>query len=153
MIASELINRIARSYRSLAKESPQLMRNMIPDFSNKEFVKLLLAGWNSGYSRAKYGGVQYVARWLAKRGIPVTHDNVFIYAGDAGASKWLRGDENTDAARKRRWQRGVASLYFKQPDYSAKPPKNLYAVRGSISLPLIVLMGIVGLFVVLGGLL
>jgi len=124
MIASELINRIARNYRDLAKENPAMMQNMIPNFRNKEFVKLLLAGWNSGYSRA--GGVQRVARFLAKKGIPVTHDAVFANAAKAGATKFLQasvpGKPGEHARIKQRWQRGVASLYFRMDDFTTKPP-------------------------------
>ena len=124
MIASELINRIARAYMNLSRENPTLMKNMVPDFENKEFVKLLLAGWNSGYSRA--GGVQRVARYLANRGVPVTHDAVFANAAKAGATKFLHasvpGKAGAHARLKQRWQRGVASLYFRMNDYTSKPP-------------------------------
>ncbi len=81
---------------------------MQTDFGNPEFVKLLLAGHNSGYSEA--GGVGRVASYLEQRGIPVTHDNVFKYASAAGATVHL---QNT---AKQRWQREVAALYFAQPD-------------------------------------
>lgn len=124
MIASDLINRIAKAYGKLAKENPILMRNMIPNFQNKEFVKLLLAGWNSGYSLG--GGVQRVARYLAKRGIPVTHDSVFANALNAGATKFLQasvpGKAGEHARLKQRWQRGVAALYFRMSDFGENPP-------------------------------
>jgi len=124
MIASDLINRIAKAYAKLYEENPKMMRNMFPDFKNKEFVKLLLAGWNSGYSKA--GGVQRVARYLAKNGIPVTHDAVFANAAKAGATKFLRasvpGKAGEHARIKQRWQRGVAAKYFRMSDYTSSPP-------------------------------
>jgi soluble lytic murein transglycosylase-like protein len=104
-IATDLLNRIAGQYTK--HPDP----NMKPDWSNPEFVKLLVAGWNSGYSEA--GGVGRVARYLRERGIPVTHDNVFRYASAAGATKHLQNPG------RQRWQRSVADLYFRQPDAPA----------------------------------
>lgn len=101
-IAADLLNRIAKAY---AKHSDP---NMKPDWSNPEFVKLLTAGWNSGYSEA--AGVGHVASWLEAHGIPVTHDNVFQYAGQAGGTVHLQNGS------KQTWQRSVADLYFAQPD-------------------------------------
>jgi len=101
-IAADLINRIAVAFDK--HPSP----NMKIDWTNPEFVKLVLAGWNSGYSEA--GGVGKVASYLEARGIPVTHDNVFAHAGAAGATVHLQN------LAKQRWQRGVADLYFAQPD-------------------------------------
>lgn len=138
-VASELINRIARNYKDLANENPALMHNMIPNFQNKEFVKLLLAGWNSGYSRA--GGVQRVARFLAKNGIPVTHDSVFANANRAGATKFLRasvpGKSGEHARIKQRWQRGVAARFFRMSDFTPRPPKgdDLLVIAPSTTTP------------------
>lgn len=104
-VATDLLNRISKAY---AKHPDP---NMKPDWSNPEFVKLLVAGWNSGYSEG--GGVGKVARYLEGRGIPVTHDNVFKYAGAAGATKHLQ------TSGRQNWQRSVADLYFHQPDAPA----------------------------------
>jgi hypothetical protein len=98
MIAADLLNRIVLAYR----KHPHW--NMRANWSNPEFVKLVTAGWNSGYSEA--AGVGRVARWLEENQIPVTHDNVFRYAAQAGGTKHL---SNT---AKQRWQRSVADLYF-----------------------------------------
>jgi len=102
MIAAELLNRIVSFYGKHA--DPNLQEN----WRNPEFVKLHTAGWNAGYSEG--GGVQKVARYLAERGIPVTHDNVFRYAADAGAVVYLQRPE------RQVWQRSVADLYYLQPD-------------------------------------
>ncbi len=101
-IAADLLLRIAKAY------SKHPSQNMQPNFGNPEFVKLLLAGWNSGYSEG--GGVGKVASYLEARGIPVTHDNVFAYADQAGATEYLQN------SAKQNWQRGVANLYYAQPD-------------------------------------
>lgn len=98
MMAGDLLRRIEHAY------SKHPDPNMKPDWSNPEFVKLVLAGWNSGYSEG--GGVGKVASWLEARGMPVTHDNVFRYAGKVGATTQLQRPE------KAAWQRGVAHLYF-----------------------------------------
>lgn len=104
-IATDLLNRIANA---MDKHTDP---NMRWDPTNPEAVKLLLAGWNSGYSEAY--GLGRVASFLEKRGIPVTHENVFTYAKLAGATRFLQR-ELFD--KKRRWQAGVANLYFRQPD-------------------------------------
>jgi len=99
MIAAELLNRMVRAYGK--HPDP----NMHEDWNNPEFVALMLAGWNSGYSEA--GGVGKVARYLEAKGIPVTHHNVFTYAGRAGATK------NLQNPAKERWQRSVVELFYK----------------------------------------
>lgn len=98
-MAGDLLRNIVRGY------SKHPDRNMREDWSNPEFVKLVLAGWNSGYSEG--GGVGKIASWLEARGIPVTHDAVFHYAPSAAPNTAYLF---TDA--KRRWQAGVADLYF-----------------------------------------
>ena len=101
-IAADLLNRIVVAFGM--HPSPNLQE----DWSNPEFVKLVTAGWNSGYSEA--GGVGRVADYLEQRGMPVTHDNVFRYADAARATQHLSNPA------KQSWQRGVAALYFAQPD-------------------------------------
>ena len=101
-IASELLKRIGDNYHRFHPHTPNMQR----DFSNPEYVKLLLAGWNSGYSEA--GGVGKVAKFLENSGIPVTHDNVFAFAGAAGAALTLQN------SAKQRWQRDVADLFYKE---------------------------------------
>lgn len=82
--------------------------NMKKDWGNPEFVNLVLAGWNSGYSEG--GGVGKVASYLESRGVPVTHDNVFKFAAAAGATSQLQ------KPGKQAWQKSVTDLYFRQPD-------------------------------------
>lgn len=101
-VGSDLLNRIVIA---LGKHPD---RNLKANWANPEFVKLMLASWNSGYSEA--AGVGRVARYLEERKIPVTHDAVFQYAGAAGATRHLSN------IKKRDWQRSVAALYFAQPD-------------------------------------
>lgn len=100
-IGADLLRRIVRSYQD------HRHGNMREDWSNPEFVKLVLAGWNSGYSNG--GGVGRVVSYLLARGLPVTHDQVFQNAAAAGATSHLQN------LAKRDWQRGVAALYFQQP--------------------------------------
>lgn len=101
-LASELLNRIVKQYGA----HPD--KNLKEDWANPEFVKLVTAGWNSGYSEK--AGVGRVASHLEARGIPVTHDNVFQHAAEAGATRHLQN------STKYTWQRSVADLYFGQPD-------------------------------------
>lgn len=108
-IASDTLNRIVVA---MGKHPD---RNMRWDPTNPETVKLLLAGWNSGYSEA--AGLGKVAKYLEQRGIPVTHENVFTHAKAAGATKYLQREQYD---QKRRWQASVADLYFQQPDAPKK---------------------------------
>jgi hypothetical protein len=99
-IASDLLNRIVVAYGK--HRDPNLQEN----WHNPEFVALVTAGWNSGYSEA--AGVGHVASYLEARGIPVTHDNVFRYAGAAGGTKHLQNDA------KRTWQKSVVDLFYRE---------------------------------------
>lgn len=111
-IASDLLNRIIAGY---AKHPD---KNLKLNWNNPEFVKLLVAGWNSGYSEG--GGVGRVASYLEARGIPVTHDNVFKYASAAGATQYLQSNLNPT---RQPWQRSVADLFYKQPDFKQSVQK------------------------------
>lgn len=101
-IVTDLLNRIVTAY------GKHPSANMQEDWTNPEFVNLITAGWNSGYSEA--AGVGHVASWLEAHGIPVTHDAVFEYAGPAAGTRHLQND------KKRSWQKTVTELYFAQPD-------------------------------------
>ena len=101
MMATDLLNRIQTAY------SKHKDPNMKPDWSNPEYVKLLTAGWNAGYSEA--AGVGKVASWLEARNIPVTHDNVYKYAAQAGGIRFLRISEQP---HRREWHRSVANLFY-----------------------------------------
>jgi hypothetical protein len=114
-IAADLLNRIVVAFR----KHPD--RNMQPNWRNPEFVKLLTAGWNSGYSEA--AGVGHVASWLEEQGVPVTHDNVFRYAAAAG------GHWTLQRTAKQEWQRSVAALYF--TELGVKDPGGPLVARSS----------------------
>jgi hypothetical protein len=101
-MATRTLRRIVKSYNTFHSGT----KNMREDWSNPEYVKLVLAGWNSGYSEG--GGVGRVAKFLEARNIPVTHDNVFKYASASGATKHLSN------STKLNWQRGVAVLFYEE---------------------------------------
>lgn len=108
-IAMQTINRIVKAYDSWSGRYN--IPNLKQDWRNPEYCKLVVAGWNSGYSRA--GGVQFVAKKLAERGIRVTHDSVFERAQEVGGTKYL-WIQRSKSARKYRWQREMVSLYFNE---------------------------------------
>jgi len=118
-IASDLLNRIISGYSKIG--APNLRAN----WQNPEFVKLLVAGWNSGYSDA--AGVGKVARWLMQNGLPVTHDNVFRYAAQAGGVQWLQ------MPSRQSWQKSVADLFYQQPDASRPAPSPVPVVAKEAS--------------------
>lgn len=97
-IATELLRRIVRQY------GKHPAKNLKENWHNPEFVKLVTAGWNSGYSEA--AGVGRVASYLESRGIPVTHDAVFEHAAAAGGTRHLQN------RTKYAWQRSVADLFY-----------------------------------------
>lgn len=101
-VASWLLNRIVAAYQ----KHPD--RNMQEDWSNPEFVRLVTAGWNAGYSEA--AGVGKVASYLESRGEPVTLASVFAAAPKIGAAQWLTMPERA------KWHDSVARLYMAQPD-------------------------------------
>ena len=105
-IAAWLLNRIVAGYQ----KHPD--RNMKEDWANPEFVKLVTAGWNAGFSEA--GGVGKVASYLEQRGQPVTLAAVHAAAPIAGGSKWLA------MAPRIQWHESVAKLYFEQPDWGKR---------------------------------
>jgi hypothetical protein len=100
--ATRTLNRIVESY--------DRHHNMSADWSDPEYVKLVTAGWNSGYSEV--AGVGKVLRWLKDNGIEVTHDNVLANAQQAGAVHYLYANPQRTLS----WQRSVMDLYFRQPD-------------------------------------
>lgn len=105
-IAADLLNRIAAGYQRKHPNTP----NMRPDWGNPEFVKLVTAGWNSGYSESPGTGVGHVASWLERNNLPVTHDNVLQYAQQAGGTRHLYANLQSTL----NWQRSVADLFFQE---------------------------------------
>ena len=104
-IAAGLINQIVAAYAK--HPSPNLREN----WANPEFVKLLVMGWNAGFSEA--GGVGKVAAMLEREGTPVTHASVAANAARAGAASYLAQPDRVA------WHRSVADLYYAQPDWNA----------------------------------
>ena len=101
-MATRTLRRIVASYKRFHPGTT----NMKENWSNPEYVRLVLAGWNSGYSEG--GGVGRVAKYLEARNIPVTHANVFRHSQAAGATKHLNN------STKENWQRGVANLFYEE---------------------------------------
>jgi soluble lytic murein transglycosylase-like protein len=126
-IGADLLERIVDAY------GRHPSRNLQRDWSNAEFVKLVVAGWNSGYSEG--GGVGRVASYLEARGVEVTHDAVFDYASAAGAASHL---SNTG---KRDWQRSVAQLYFEQPDAGVVAADRMVMVAALVAVVALVALG------------
>jgi hypothetical protein len=127
-IAAWHINDMVRNYADYAQRYG--IDNLKPNWNNLEFVRLLLAGWNSGHSRA--AGVQAAALWLHKKGLPVTHENIFLPRGKAlkfKKGKLVEGNKTKYLKRpayhkKQIWQAKVARRYFEQRglDGLAPPP-------------------------------
>jgi len=108
-IAAWQIRRIIDEYQATSRRSaiPELSE----DWTSADWILLVLAGWNSGWSHK--AGVLKVAKFLHDRKLRVTHGRVFDFAKEAGATRHLdpehvNEDGKKAGARKRRWQRGVS---------------------------------------------
>lgn len=99
-VAGWLLRRIINAYG----KSPS--KNLQENWGNPEFVKILTAGWNDGWV-----AVLRVDKYLRARGIPVTHDNVYRYASNAGVTRALQDDQ------KRLWQKKVAQTFYNEGGY------------------------------------
>lgn len=133
-IATDLIRRIIRQYKKNHPNTP----NMLENWANPEFVKLVTAGWNSGYSEV--AGVGFAARCLERKGIEVTHDNVLKYARECGATRHLYKQPSITLS----WQRSVAALFYAQPDALRPRGAAISALTESFN-PFMVLLPHVGL--------
>jgi len=96
-VASDLLRRIVDLYER---------GGIRPDWDNGNYVQLVVAGWNSGYSRK--AGVMKVVDYLRRHDLPVTAARVYSAAKAAGATRHLQ------SAKKQRWQRSVVERYWKE---------------------------------------
>ena len=157
-VAAEALNQIIAGYR---KHSEGVAgRNFRRDFSNPRFVELLVHGWNAGYSDA--AGVGHVAEWMRDQGLdekPITMADIGRHVDAAGAHHTLRGKLG---ARKRRWARGVGSLYRSElrrdRPRRARAPRALRPGRArgvarsrSAAVPVALLLGAGALAIAVGG--
>lgn len=96
-VAAELLARIVANYKRLGIE---------PNWMNPNFVGLVTAGWNSGWSNK--GGTGKVVLYLRESGRDVTLENVYRYAQEANATRHLSNP------KKQKWQRSVVARYFSE---------------------------------------
>ena len=95
-MASELIQRIVRVMRN---------QGMSPNWTSEEFIGILVAGWNSGYS--KKAGTGYMIEWLISEHQDVTLANVHFKADQSP-----NGYRLLSVATRYRWWQGVVRQYF-----------------------------------------
>ena len=95
-VASELIQRIVRVMRN---------QGMSPNWTSEEFIGILVAGWNSGYS--KKAGTGYMIEWLISEHQDVTLANVHFKADQSP-----NGYRLLSVATRYRWWQGVVRQYF-----------------------------------------
>lgn len=135
--AWQIDHQVIQAYERFAKKwgIPEL--NPPNRWDNAEWVKLVIAGWNSGYAR--WGGVQAGALYLKRKGIPVTHDNLFLHGKGIYQEKEHKlpyinrgrmfGKKERDPVtgkmgkgNKRGWQRDVIRHYYEQRGLPPTPP-------------------------------
>jgi soluble lytic murein transglycosylase-like protein len=104
-VASELLARIVRMYEA---------EGIKADWDNGNFVGLVVAGWNSGYSKKQ--GTTRAIRELKALGIPITLAAVYKRAEDNHAlTKHLR------SPKKQKWQRSVVASFRRESGKSPNP--------------------------------
>lgn len=81
-VCSWILQQIVQAYSELPA--------LAPDWGSEDWLGLLTAGWNAGWSRAS--GVHYIARRLSEERASVTLANVHASASRFGAVQWLRAD-------------------------------------------------------------
>jgi len=109
-IAVELLGHIVGTYRG----HPSIGA---PDWNDRRYVELVIAGWNAGYSNA--AGVGYVAGKLdAAGGGRLDADAVYLTAGHSGDAQISRHLANP--AKRAYWRR-VADAYFAERARPAAP--------------------------------
>ncbi len=109
-VAADLLSRIVKMY---------IAEGLTPDWQNGNWIGLVTAGWNTGYSRRT--GMVRVIRHLKKQGIPVTLAAAFENAkdvpkGDTPAqNKAIRGFQKRLAQKRRqKWHRSVVASTFRE---------------------------------------
>lgn len=115
-VASDLLARIVEMYSRVGVKE---------DWSNGNFVGLVVAGWNSGYSRK--AGTLRVISCLQRKNIPITLAAVYRNAEACGATRHLSNP------RKQKWQRSVVASFLEAGEGPAR------SKRESEWLPLLML--------------
>jgi len=98
-VASELLARIVRMFKA---------EGMEPNWENGNWVGLLAAAWNAGYSRK--GGMVRVIRYLKRKKIPVTLSAAYENAKHSGAGKGFI--KRMAQPKRQRWHRSVVASTF-----------------------------------------
>lgn len=104
-VAAELLRRIIEMH---------IVEGLTPDWTNGNWVGLITAGWNTGYSR-KAGTIRTI-RYLKKHGIPITLEAVYKNAAKAApATKSGRAFvKRISQTRRQKWHRAVVRSTFKE---------------------------------------
>lgn len=102
-VAADLLSRIVELYKAEGLEA---------DWTNGNWIGLLVAGWNAGYSRKV--GVIHTIRFLKSRGIPITLSAVYKNTPEAAPkTKAGRAFVKRMGQQKRRdWTRRVVASTF-----------------------------------------
>jgi len=99
-VASDLLARIVRLYEALG---------LVQDWENANYVGLVVAGWNSGYSQK--AGTARAIKAIKARGESLTLDAVYREAErDPEITRHLRNP------KKQKWQRSVVASFFDEAD-------------------------------------
>ncbi len=98
-IAGELLRTIVRMFKAEGLE---------PNWDNGNFIGLVTAAWNAGYSRK--GGMVRVIRYLKKEKIPITLSAAYANAKRSGAGKGFI--KRMAQPKRQKWHRAVVRRTF-----------------------------------------
>jgi len=111
-VAAELLARIVRMY---------IADGLEPNWENGNWVGIVTAGWNTGYSRK--AGVGRVIRYLKKKGIPITLSAVYANAAkaapDTKAGKAFV--KRLKQPKRQKWHRSVVRSTFAEQGILPSP--------------------------------
>jgi hypothetical protein len=103
-VATWELRRISQAYNS----NPNMPKR---NFADDNFVRLLVQGWHSGWSKG--GGAQLTAEWLRRDKKRTTHANVHDYAKNHVILKRMSSQRFLRDPAKHGWERRVAAKYRK----------------------------------------
>lgn len=116
-LATATLNRIVNLYQT---------RGIIPSWQDPNYIALVTAGWNSGYSQK--AGTTRVLDYLRERGLPQTWENVWKYSRAAGATQYL---DPQRYPKRKAWQRSVVNTYMRE--IGATPPAGGGSGKGTLA--------------------
>lgn len=129
-VAAELLRRIIEMHKA---------EGLTPNWQNGNWIGLITAGWNTGYSR-KAGTIRTI-RYLKKHGIPVTLNALYANAAKAApkTDSGRRFVKRMAQKRRQKWHRAVVRSTFKEQGLASAPGLSTEGTTDRSWMPLLLL--------------